>query len=117
MSTHSSRTQGLLLPETYHLIGVANYNEWAFTMMNILKRGGLFKYCTTPPQAPLLEADERIRILVMRALNSNAKHLALCVIKRFHDAYIYWTHLKSRFEADNNPRKVHLIDNLSVVRN
>jgi hypothetical protein len=27
-----------------------------------------------------------------------------------HDPYIYWTHLKSRYEADNNPRKVHLID-------
>lgn len=43
----------------------------------------------------------------MSALNSNAKNMAL---KRFHNPYNCWTPLKSRYEADNNPRKAHVID-------
>ena len=70
MSTHSSTTQDLLLPETYHLIGIENYNEWAFRMMNILKREGLFKYFISPLKHPSWKLTERIRILVMRALKS-----------------------------------------------
>ena len=85
MSTHSSTTQDLLLPETYHLIGIENYNEWAFRMMNILKREGLFKYFISPPQAPLLETDGEDQNLGNEStqVNNNAKHLALCVMKRF----------------------------------
>lgn len=30
-------------------------------------------------------------------------------MKHFHDPYTCWTHLISRYKANNNPQKVHLI--------
>lgn len=52
----------------------------------------------------------------MSALNSNAKDTALRIMKRFHDPYDCWTHLKSRYKADNNPRKVYLINRFFSVK-
>ena len=57
-----------------------------------------------------MAAEEKGRKLALSSFNSNAKENALRLMRRFVDPHQLWQHLKERYKADNNPRKVHLIE-------
>ena len=79
-------------------------------MKNILKRDGLFTWCLQGPSNFPTIVEERRRELALSSLNRNAKGNALRLMRRFTYPHQLWQHLKEKYEVDNNPRKVHLIE-------
>ena len=49
-------------------------------------------------------------------LTGNTKRNALRLMRRFVDPHQLWHHLKEWYKADNNPRKVHLIEKFVSTR-
>ena len=55
-------------------------------------------------------SEEKGRELDLSSLTSNAIGNALRLMRRFTNPHPLWQHLIERYEAHNNPRKVHLIE-------
>ena len=85
-------------------------------MKNLLKRDGLFTWCLQAPSTFSIAGEEKGRKLVLSLLTSNAKGNALRLMRRFMDLHQLWQHLKKRYEANNNPRIVYLIEKLFSTR-
>ena len=83
---------------------------WAYRMKNILKCDGLFTWCLQEPSMFPIAIEEKGRELALSSLTSNTKGNALRLMRRLTNPSQLWQHLKERYEADNNPRKVHLIE-------
>ena len=56
-----------------------------------------------------IATEEKGRELALNSLTRNSKGNALRVMRRSTDPSQLWQHLKERYEANNNPRKMHLI--------
>ena len=93
-----------------------NYGLWAYKMKNLLKRDSLFTWCLEEPSIFPTAAEERGKELALNALAGNAKGNALRLMGRFADPYQLWQHLKERYKAHNNPRKVHLTEKFFSIR-
>ena len=104
------------LPEAYHLEGGSNFGVWAYRMKNLLQKDGRFHYCLTPPSKIMGEEEKTARQQVMSIINSNAKNSALKLLHRYHDPHECWTGLKTRYESDNGPCKIMLIDKFVALR-
>lgn len=62
------------------------------------------------------EEEKTSRQQVMSMINSNAKNIALKLLRRYHDPHECWTGLKTRYESDSGPRRVMLIDKFFSLR-
>jgi hypothetical protein len=98
------------LPESYHLDGGGNFGVWAYRMKILLQKDGRYHYCLTPPSQIMSEEERIARQQVMSIINSNAKNNALKLLRRYNDHHKCWTGLKTRYESDNGPRRVMLIE-------
>ena len=110
INTHIVISRDGLLLESYRLTGMDNYGLWAYRMKNLLKCYSLFTRCLQESSIFPTIVEEKGRELALSTLTGNAKGNALRLMRRFADPYQLWQHLKERYEANNNPRKVYLIE-------
>ena len=87
-----------------------NYGIWAWRMKSVLERDELFVHCTKPTSSTMSDVEKRGRVQAMSALNGSSKNTVYKLMKRYRDPYICWTQLKQRYEAENNSRKIMLIE-------
>ena len=111
-NTHIIRSGDGLLPKSYYLTSMDNYGLWAYKMKNILKRDGLFTWCSQAPSIFATTMEDKGREFALSSLISNAKGNVLRLIYRCADPHQLWQYLKERYEVDKNPKKVHLIEKL-----
>lgn len=76
------------IPESYYLIGVENYETWAFRMKIVLLRDNLYDYCITASSSPILEQEHIGRRQAMSTINGSVKEgVAIKLLKRSKDPH------------------------------